>query len=100
MQRSPKCVAVEKFNSYYNNYWLNDIEFIKKWCYKEDIRTTNHLEGWHARLNKYVERQNTSLAQVLQFLVKETKIRLRSKTTKYRNYQKNDRKINSAIEDL
>lgn len=56
----------------------------------------NHLEDWHARLNKYVGRKNPSLVQVLHFLAEETKIRIRSKTIKFRNYQEIDTEINSA----
>lgn len=65
MKKTPKSENVQKFNSYFNQYWLSDIEFIKKWCcYQEEVRTTNDLAGWHARLNKYVGRKNPSLAKV------------------------------------
>lgn len=92
MQRSPKWAAVEKFCSYFINFWLNYIQFMKKLCcYKEDTRTTNQPTWRIACKAKQVYRtDNPSLAQVLQFLVKETKIRLRSKTVKSRNYKEID----------
>lgn len=101
MRRAPNCEQVRTFNSYFNSYWLSDITFIKKWCcYQEIIRTTNDLEGWHARINKYLGRKNPSLAEVLQILVKETKIHLYRKKIKSKNYETNDLEINSAIEDM
>lgn len=101
MKRAPKCSQVVKFNSYFNSYWLNDVKFIKKWCcFGEELRTTNHLEGWHARLNRYVGRKNPPLAKVLDILVRETKIRTNTKTNKSKQYQEIDFEINSAVQDL
>lgn len=101
MTKSPKTEAVIKFNNYLNRYWFSEVNFIKTWCcYGEEIRTTNNLEGWHARLNRMVGRQKASLATILNVLIKETKISMSFKTNKNtsnKNYQEIDQEIADTI---
>lgn len=102
MSRAPKSDVIIKFNDYLTRTWFMDLNCIKRWCcYGEEVRTTNNLEGWHARLNKYVGCQNPSLAKVLDILVKEAKISCSKKPNKKSNtYEEIDNEIALAIEDL
>lgn len=76
MKKSPKTEPVNKFNFYFDRFWLNDIKFIKMWCcHGEEIRNTNYVEGWHSRLNRYVGIKKPSIAKVLDISEKEPKIK-------------------------
>lgn len=76
-------------------------QFIKKWCCQgEDLRNTNHLEGWHSRINRFIGQKRPSIAKVLDILVKEMKMRNSRITRKNENYLLIDSEINEAVENL
>lgn len=102
MKRSPTDEKSTIFNKYYQNKWMKDIGFVKKWCCEdEEIRTTNPVEAWHSRINKYVGRKNPNLAQILEVLEKETKLRNFKPAMKInKNYQEIDEEIKKTIAEL
>lgn len=71
-------------------------------CEAESIRTNNHIEGWHTKINKYVGRKNPNLAHLLDVLsLESTCFDLRKVSNKKKGeYEEIDREINLAINDL
>lgn len=83
MKISPKTKSVKKFNTYFD-FWLSEIQFIKMWCCQRGgLRTTNYVEGWHFRLNRFLSVKKPSIVKVLDILQKELKI----KTPKKREHE-------------
>lgn len=68
-------------------------------CHEGEIKTTNNLKGWHARLNRYVGQKNPSLAKVLDILKNETKLSRIKKQKQNKNYQEINEKIKLNEED-
>jgi D-ribose pyranose/furanose isomerase RbsD len=102
MKRSPTDEKSTIFNKYYQIKWMKDIGFVKKWCCEdEEIRTTNPVEAWHSRINKYVGRKNPNLAQILEVLERETKLRNFKPAMKVnKKYREIDEEIKIAIAEL
>lgn len=74
MSKSPSIKKIDDFNKYFQTHWLKRSNFpVLCSCDKEKIRTTNNIEGWHSRINRYIGRTNPSLSQLLEVLSKETK---------------------------
>lgn len=99
MRKSPAGTDIKKFNT----QWLEKINFNKTCCCsKEEIRTTNNLEGWHSRINRFLGKNNTTLAILLDILIKETNITNIFKTSskKAKIYVQIDAEINSAVSDI
>lgn len=103
MARSPVCIEINKFNAYFKKQWVSKDKIEKECCcHDEAIRTNNNIEGWHAKINKYVGRKNPTLAHLLHVLETEsTSFDLR-KVSKKKNkeYEEIDKEITSAIEEL
>lgn len=101
MKKTPKNKEIAKFNDYFNRFWIKDVQFIKTWCCQgEEIRNTNHLEGWHSRINRFVGQKRPSIAKILDILEKEFKMRDRKTKRKNYNYVEIDKEINETIEEL
>lgn len=108
MKRSPKGYDVERFNEYFNKQWYNNKgvhNFAKKCgCQTEIIRTTDHLEGWHNKINRIIGRKYPNIGQVLDVLEKETKLydinKSFKKSRKNKNYIEIEEEINEAINEL
>ncbi|KAF9420030.1 hypothetical protein HW555_003624 [Spodoptera exigua] len=61
------------FNDYFVNAWIES-SFFGKWSfYGERFRTTNHLEGWHSKLNKGISNAKPSFIKFLDLLLKNIK---------------------------
>lgn len=66
---------VKPFVTYMNKYWLKNYEFIKEWCvYNQLHRTNNFAEGWHARLNRVINKNYVTIAKLLSVLVRDISI--------------------------
>lgn len=75
MRKSPPGKDKEKFNAYFKSQWLQNSKFNKTCCCgKEQLRTTNNLKGWHSRINRFIAKTNPTVANLLDILIKETKI--------------------------
>lgn len=49
---------VNKFNDYFVGQWIEPSDMTAKWCcYKELHRSTNLVEAWNQRLQKFVGRK-------------------------------------------
>lgn len=67
----------------------------------EEIRTTNPVEAWHSRINKYVGRKNPNLAQILEVVKRETKLpNVKPAMKVNKNYQETYEEIKKAIAEL
>lgn len=64
---------VTKFNDYFVDTWLVESSFFfNRWsCYKQQNRTTNMVESWHATVNKVVQKKPRNVAQFLTLLQEE-----------------------------
>ncbi|KAH9629666.1 hypothetical protein HF086_009002 [Spodoptera exigua] len=103
MRKSPPGTEIEKFNAYFKTQWLEKTNFNKTCCCnKEQLRTTNNLEGWHSRINRYIGKKNTTIANLLDTLIKETKITniFKTNSKKAKIYLEIDHEIDSAVSDL
>lgn len=103
MRRKPAGEDINRFNTYFRNQWLNNTDFEKTCCCsKERIRTTNNLEGWHSRINRFIGQKNVTVANLLDILIKETKVSNIFKTNckKSNRYLEIDTEIDNAINDL
>lgn len=107
MKKSPKGDDVERFNKYFNKQWYNKgaLNFVKKCgCQTEIIRTTNHLEGWHNKINRIIGRKYPNIGQVLDVVEKETKLydinNSFKKSRKNKNYTEIEEEINEALNEL
>lgn len=53
MHNGPEGHAVTAFQDYMSKQWLgHNVTLIS--CYQQIHKTTNHVEGWHARLNRNI----------------------------------------------
>ncbi|KAL0852145.1 hypothetical protein ABMA28_000382 [Loxostege sticticalis] len=69
MSKSPSGVEITKFNKHFNHQWMAKTDFEKICCCSSSkIRTTNNIEGWHSRLNRYIgqidEEINDAISQL------------------------------------
>ncbi|KRY25310.1 hypothetical protein T03_6104, partial [Trichinella britovi] len=56
---------------YFRQEWMTD-ERLPLWnVYNVNIRTNNHLEGWHNRLNRKAGKSHNGLYELLQLLIAE-----------------------------
>ncbi|KRX56190.1 hypothetical protein T09_15766, partial [Trichinella sp. T9] len=56
---------------YFRQEWMTD-ERLPLWnVYNVNIRTNNHLEGWHNRLNRKAGKSHNGLYELLQLLISE-----------------------------
>lgn len=61
MNKSPRSEDVTKFNKYFRKQWMTKTDFAKVCCCsKENIRTTNNIEGWHSRINRFVAKKSNT----------------------------------------
>lgn len=103
MSKSPSGEEITKFNKYFNNQWMAKTDFEKICCCSSSkIRTTNNIEGWHSRLNRYIGRKRPTLAQLLDILRKETTVMdiYKRKSKLSREFKEIDEEINDAISQL
>ncbi|CAG9129831.1 unnamed protein product [Plutella xylostella] len=68
---SPSGVAADAFKQYMSSQWINSVNSELVTCYGEKFRTTNHVEGWHSRINRKFSK-NPSLNLVLEILHDES----------------------------
>ena len=87
---------LKPFMTYMNKYWLKNDYFIKEWCvYNQLHRTNNFAEGWHARMNRAINKNYVTISKLLTVLEKDVsinKMAMASRGNKRRNLQK-DRDI-------
>lgn len=103
MKKSPLGEDIRKFNKYFSKQWNAKTVFsIICNCDKETIRTTNNIEGWHSRINRYIGRSKPNIAILLETLSKETKMTdiFKKRTKKAAKYIEIDKEIDDAIIDL
>lgn len=103
MSKSPPGHDVTKFNHYFKKQWMIKTDFVRVCnCSEEKIRTTNNIEGWHSRLNRFVGRKNPTLAQLLEILSKETKLYniFKKRTKMSKEYQEIEAEIKQSIVQL
>lgn len=69
MENSPFCEKITKFNDYFVTQWMDNDNIGKIWnCFGLRHRTTNALEGWHNRLNRYIGKSHPNVCELVQFL--------------------------------
>lgn len=107
MKRSPKGDDIVRFNKYFKKQWYNQraFDFAKTCgCQTEMIRTTNHLEGWHNKINRNIGTRKPNIGKLLDVLERETKIyninTSFKKSRKNKNYTEIEEEINTAINEL
>lgn len=103
MRMSPSGMDIKKFNAYFKTQWLEKTNFNKTCCCSEEqLRTTNNVEGWHSRINRYIGKKNITIADLLNILIKETKITniFKTNSKKAKTYLEIDHEINSAVANL
>lgn len=105
MSKCPSNEKIEKFNKYFQTHWIKRSNFSELCsCDKEQIRTTNNIEGWHSRINRFIGRTNPSLSQLLEVLSKETKVidifKSKAHKKKAENYTEIDNEIKKSLQDL
>lgn len=100
MKKSPIGTEMEKFNTYFKKQWFDQNDFCKVCCCSDEKkRTTNNLEGWHSKINRFIGRRNPTLAHVLDVLKNEKQIgKQNNKKTKI--YEEIDDEIDSTIKQL
>ncbi|KAL0902469.1 hypothetical protein ABMA27_000327 [Loxostege sticticalis] len=71
-------------------------------CDQEKIRTTNNVEGWHSKINRYIGKTNPTIVHLLDSLIKETRVidMHKSGTKKSKNYIEIDEEIRKSINEL
>lgn len=57
LEKSSHINNIQKWRKYFESYWMNVITPNIFGCSEETYRTTNHLEGWHNRLNKKLSKK-------------------------------------------
>lgn len=110
INESPNNEFAENFNIYMYNQWLSSSTFRNIWCcQKERNRTTNKLEGWNSRLNRFVGRSKPALPYLLDVLRDDAKFYGINRSQKNRNFtatriqqqvQERHARINRAIIQL
>ena len=67
----------DRFKDYVTTTWVDDIEAcfsIELWSQYDNIagiRTNNHLEGWHSKLNHAINRPHPNIFLLIELLKKE-----------------------------
>jgi hypothetical protein len=103
MRKSPKGEDIKKFNNYFKKQWFTKTAFSKICsCEQEEIRTTNNIEGWHSRINRFIGKKYPTMAHLLDVLIKESRSTRTFKCTnkKAKTYVEIDEEIANAIKDL
>ncbi|KRX71640.1 hypothetical protein T06_133 [Trichinella sp. T6] len=62
---------VEAFFQYFQQEWLLDAKVLLCNVYSVAVPTTNHLEGWHSRMNKRARENHLGFCQFLQLIIDE-----------------------------
>lgn len=74
METAPQIEAVQNFNDYFVEQWLENSVIGDMWvCFNERHRTTNALEGWHNRLNRCIGKYNPNICELLTVLKDDSK---------------------------
>jgi hypothetical protein len=60
-EEMPDSDTYRKFDKYFSDFWLNKITTNLISCYKENVRTTNSIEGWHHRINTRIPKHPSIL---------------------------------------
>lgn len=70
IKHESETVEIEKFVNYVDNYWFkqNMVRFIN--VFGQRHRTNNVIEGWHAKLNKLINKNTITLQRLLTILRK------------------------------
>lgn len=105
---SPCTESILKFNEYFKKQWLDNTLLSNMWnCEGEEYRTTNHLEGWHAKINRFLGQKNPTLPRLLLFLKNDASYHSMfegnkdfNATKKNRDRGENNEKIMKAIAAL
>ncbi|XP_060809619.1 uncharacterized protein LOC132903950 [Amyelois transitella] len=104
MSKNPRNPSdgLQKFNKYFNKQWIKKNEMMMSCsCGNENIRTNNSLEGWHAKINRYIGRKYPTLPQLLDILSTEYKsYDLNIKSKKNKEYKAIDEEIDQALSEL
>lgn len=87
------------FNDYFINTWLKDEHLRSRWNFCGQIhRTTNNVEGWHSKINKYLNgKTKPNILKFLEILDEEASLTT-IKMAKFENVASSKNRRNSDIE--
>lgn len=110
VEDSPNINSIVKFNDYFVCNWLENDFISNKWSFfNEKLRTTNHLEGWHSKINRQISgHRHPTFLKFLEIIFKDAgqcKLKLKQIAKGFHISQKTtsqtefDLKINNVVKD-
>lgn len=99
IQKFNKVDKICQFQKYFENYWLGTVTIDVFCCENETRRTTNHLEGWHSKMNRKILRYSKLLHVIYKLKKEAVTNNLKIKDAQVHKFVTNTRKIDKKFDN-